>query len=336
MNETQAQWADNLSAAADYLGNGAIEVNMYETEIADMVRRDSVILTRVNVKPADGHPHRYFEQTAIAQGGFTDPRNIAPTATGPTRVERYAPIKGLTAQTNFGLFDTEVTRQQGQFARVEATDVEDVTNAIIRAAGPAIYAGTDTSLTTPTSVQFVGLVNQITNKSQIAFGASIIDGIKAKVASIMANPTYKVRPTAIYINPVLGDFIDREAKAQSIKLDSVNIAAGVTVQGINTQAGILPLISDPDIGFTTDTSYGFAAPGTNQANYLAFIVYEPWIEVPVINGGGENTSLLPRLFQLGLVGDLAAKYVGVWFASVIAKGGSYAHAMVAVTRALPQ
>lgn len=335
MNETQAQWASDLSAAADYLGNGAIEVNMYETEIADLVRRDSVALTRFDVKPATGHPHRYFEQTAIAQGGFTDPRNIAPTATGPTRVERTAMIKGLTAQTNFGLFDTEVTRQQGQFARVEATDVEDVTNAVIRTAGPAIWGGTDTSLTTPTSVQFVGLVNQITNKSQIASGASIIDGIKAKVASIMANPTYKVRPTAIYLNPILADFIDREAKAQSIKLDNVDVA-GVVVQGVRTQAGVLPLISDPDIGYATDNSYGFNAPAGGSANYFAFILTEPWIEVPVINGGGENTSLLPRLFQLGLVGDLAAKYVAVWFAALIAKGGSYAHAMVAVTRTLPQ
>ena len=334
MSETQAQWADPIKAAADYLGNGAIEVNMYETEIADLVRRDSVALTRFHKVPATGHPHRYFEQTAIAQAGFTDPRNIAPTPTGPTRVERYAGIKAITAQTNFGLFDTEVTRQQGQFARVEATDVEDVTNSIIRTAGPAIWFGTDTSLTTPTTTQFVGAVNQITNKSQIALGSSIIDGMKSKVASIMANPTYKVRPTAIFLNPLLADFIDREAKAQSIQLDNVDVA-GVVVQGLRTQAGVLPLISDTDINYTTDNSYGFVAPATGNANYLAFIVTEPWVEVPVINGGGDNASLLPRLFQLGLIGDLAAKYVGVYFASLIFKGASYAHAMVAVTRPLP-
>ena len=334
MNETQAQWADPIKAAADYLGNGAIEVNMYETEIADMVRRDSIALTRFHKVPATGHPHRYFEQTAIATGGFTDPRNIAPTATGPTRVERPAMIKAITSQTNFGLFDTEVTRQQGQFARVEATDVEDVTTAIVRTAGPALWAGTDTSLTTPTTIQFVGLINQITNKAQVGLGASIVDALKGKVASIMANPTYKVRPTAIYLNPVLSDFIDREAKAQSIKLDNVDVA-GVTVQGIRTQAGVLPLIPDPDIGYATDNSYGFTAPASQSANYFAFILTEPWIEVPVVNGGGENASLLPRLFQLGLVGDLAAKYVGVYFAAVIAKGASYAHAMVAVTRPLP-
>lgn len=335
MDEIQAQWADPMKAAADYLGNGAIETNMYESEIADLVRRDSIALQRFDRKPATGHPHRYFEQTAIATGGFTDPRNIAPTSTGPTRVERYAPIKALTAQTNFGLFDVEVTRQQGQFAKVEATDVEDVTSAIVVTAASAVWTGTDTNITTPTSIQFPGLVNQITNKSQVGVGVSIIDSIKAKVASIMANPTYKVRPTAVYMNPVLNDFLDREAKASSIKLDTM-IVAGVTVNAIATQAGVLPLISDPFIPYTTDNSYGFTAPGAGNANYFAFILTEAWVEMPIINGGGAGASLDPRLFQLGLVGDLAAKYVGVWFATIIAKGASYAHALVAVTRPLPQ
>jgi hypothetical protein len=330
----QAQFQD-LSAAADYLGNGAIEVNDYETEILDIVRRDSVAINRIGPIPAVGHPHRYFEQTAIAQAGFTDPRNIAPTPTGPTRVERFAPIKALVSQTNFGLFDTEVTRQQGQFARVEATDVEDVTNSIVGAAGNALWTGTDTSLTTPTTIQFVGAMNQITLKSQIGSGASIIDGLKAKVASMCANPSYRVRPTAIYINPVLGDFIDREAKANSIVLAQVNIAAGVTVNAINTQAGMLPLIPDPFLTYTTDTSYGFTAPATGSANYLAVIATESLIEMPVINGGGQNSSLLPRVFELGLIGDLNARKVGVWFVTSIWKAASYAHSVVAVTRSLP-
>lgn len=333
--QTGAVWADPMKAAADYLGNGAIEINMYEREIFDIVRRESVALQRFDRRLATGHPHRYFEQTAIAQAGFTDPRNIAPATTGPTRVERYAPIKALTAQTNFGLFDTEVTRQQGQFAQVEATDVEDVTSSIVVSAASAVWNGTDTSLTSPTSIQFPGLANQITNKSQIGIGASIIDATKAKVAAMMANQVYNVRPSAIYLNPVLADFIDREAKASSIKLETM-VVAGVTVTGVSTQAGILPLVSDPFIGAASDGSYGFTAPAAGQSNYFAFIVSEKFVEIPVINGGGEGASLDPRVFQLGMVGDLAAKVVGVWFATVIAKGASYAHAMLAVTRPTPQ
>jgi hypothetical protein len=58
-------------SAADYLGTGAIEVNDYEPVITDMVRRQSVALQRFKQVPATGQPHRYFEQTAIAQGAFT-------------------------------------------------------------------------------------------------------------------------------------------------------------------------------------------------------------------------------------------------------------------------
>src|SRR6185437_9845240 len=109
-----------IAAAADFLGNGAIEINKYESEIFDIIRRTSIALQRFDRKPATGHPHRYFEQTAIAAAGFTDPRNITPTPTGPSRVERSAYIKAITNQTNLSLFDVEVTKQQGQFAQVEA------------------------------------------------------------------------------------------------------------------------------------------------------------------------------------------------------------------------
>ena len=335
MQNATALWADPIKASADYLGNGAIEVNKYESEIADIVRRESIALGRIDKKLATGHPHRYFEQTAIAVAGFTDPRNISPSPSGPTRVERYAPIKALTAQTNFGLFDVEVTKQQGDFANVVATDIEDITSSIVVAEASAIWIGTDTNVTTPTSIQFPGLANQITQVSQIALGSSIVDGLKAKVAKMFANQTYKVRPTAIYVNPVLGDLIDREMKASNLQLQTV-VVAGVSVQSIETVAGRLPLIPDPYVPYTSDNSYGFTAPGSGNANYLAFILTEKWVEMPVINGGGAGSTLEPRLFTLGLLAGLQEQHVAVHFATIIAKGASYAHAMVAVTGPLPQ
>jgi hypothetical protein len=159
----RAQFQD-ISAAADFLGNGAIEVNRYESEIVDMVRRHSIFLQRVDRKPATGHPHRYFEQLAIASAAFTDPRNINPTPTGPNRVERAAFIKAITAQTNLSLFDVDVTRMQGQFAGLEAKDIEDIVNAILVAEAPAVWNGTDTSLSSPTTTQYVGLLSQITTQ----------------------------------------------------------------------------------------------------------------------------------------------------------------------------
>ncbi len=91
----KAQFLD-LHAAADFLGPGAIEVNRYQTEITDIVRRRGAFGQRIKQVPATGHPSRFFEQTAIvspsAATAFVDPRNIVATVGSPTRVERSLPL----------------------------------------------------------------------------------------------------------------------------------------------------------------------------------------------------------------------------------------------------
>jgi hypothetical protein len=50
----------DLMAAADYLGPGAgaVEVNRYQTEIFDIVRRRGAFGQRIKQVPATGHPSR--------------------------------------------------------------------------------------------------------------------------------------------------------------------------------------------------------------------------------------------------------------------------------------
>jgi len=328
-NFMAAAQAPNMQAAADYLGNGAIEVNMYESEIADIVRRDSITLDRIDNVMANGHPHRFFAESAIVTANFTDPRNITPTPGGPTRAEQAVYIKAIVAQTNFGLFDVDVTRQQGQFASVEAKDIEDITSACVVTASSAFWNGTATSIGDSTTQSYCGVLTQITNQYTIGLGVSIIDGLKSKVAAMVANVTQKVKPTGIYLNPILADLIDQEARAAHISLKEVTVA-GVVVSALQTQAGLLPLISEPYIPQDTTGSFGFAAPGSGNSNYFAAILAEKMIEMPHITGG--NGSKRPRIFQLGLLSGLQGQYVGVWFNSVVAKLPTYAHAIVAVVR----
>lgn len=319
---------NTMQAAADYLGTGAIEVPLYDTEIKDIVRRRSIFLDRVKKMKSSGYFHRYFEQTDIATGAFADPRNMNPATTGPTRVERPAAIKAITAKSSINIFDKLVTEQQGLFTSVIDKDIVDITNAVVRTSANAVWNGTDTSLSTPTTLQYMGLLRQITQTSTLTPGTSIIDGLKAMVAAMVANTTYDVKPTAIYLNPVLNDAIDKEAKAAHITLNQAVVGAGVTVNALNSQAGTLPLIGEPYIPFTTDTSYGFPAPPTGYSNYFAVIVMEEWIEMPYISGKTENPY--PMLFQLGLTNDLAGNFVSVQFNAVIAIAPSYAHAIVCV------
>lgn len=341
----------SLTAAADYLGNGAIEINKYQNEILDIVRRESPSVSRWKRVPSTGQPHRYFEETAIVAGQFVNITNGAalgqPTAGGPLRFERTVFIKALSAQTNLSLFDVDVTRQQGQFAYVESKDIADIAAGIARAEAFAVWNGSDTSLTTPTTNQYFGLLGQINQTAYIAMGASIIDGLKAQVAYMAANTDFRVRPTAIFINPVLGDYIDREAKAQKITLTE-EVVGGVNVNAIATQAGRLPLIPDPFLpsnGSGASNQYGFTTPTGSTHNYFAVIATEDMIELPYVHGGDGNPA--PRLFQLGLVGGLMGQYVSVMFNAIVAKGATgtsvpannytpastvYSHSVVAVNR----
>src|SRR5207237_52670 len=269
-----AQFLD-LQAAADFLGPGAVEVNRYQTEIFDIVRRRGAFGQRIRQVPASGHPSRFFEQTAIvsptAAAGFVDPRNIVATVGSPTRVERSLPLKALVSQINYNLFDMEVGAQQSQFAFLQAKDLSDSVEGLMRTHDVALWNGTDTSLGTPTTVQYFGAIGQIVaggNSHTVQTTESIVDGIKGVVAGMVANSSFEVRPTAIYANPVLLDLIDREVKtAYNVVLSTAEVAAGLRVKTLSTQGGDLPLISGWSLGYT-------GTPGSGTAVLHCYIVSE--------------------------------------------------------------
>ena len=104
----KAQFLD-LLAAADFLGPGAVEIDRYQTEITDIVRRRGVFGQRVRQVPATGHPSRFFEQTAIvaptAANAFVDPRNIVATVGSPTQTSSYRAVGPTHARPTSGLGD---------------------------------------------------------------------------------------------------------------------------------------------------------------------------------------------------------------------------------------
>jgi hypothetical protein len=322
----KAQFLD-LNAAADYLGPGAIEIERYQTEILDIVRRRGAFGQRIKQVPATGHPSRYFEETAIpsptAAQAFVDPRNIQPTLQSPTRVERSVPLKALVSQINYNLFDMEVGAQQSQFAYLQAKDLTDSVEGLLRTHDVALWNGSDTSLATPTTSQYFGVTGQIQsggNTTTIATTASIVDGFKSTIAQMVANSSFEVRPTAIYANPVLLDLIDREMKTEfNVVLSTAEITGGLRVKTLTTQAGELPLIPGWALSYT-------GTPGSGSAVLPAYIVTEDLIEYHWL------TDPNPRIFRLGLPSTLMTQSVVVKFGAPVVKGASYAHCEVLVDR----
>jgi hypothetical protein len=313
----------DISAAADYLGPGAIEINRYQTEIYDMIKRRFPFGQRIDHTPATGQPSRYFEQVAIPTAGFVDPRILSAVSSQPSRQERVVTLKAITAQINFGIFDVEVNQQQGQFAYLEAKDLTDTVDSVLKQHDQSLWTGTDTDLLVTTTFQYYGVSGQILNATQVgavpqtfnvAATGSLVNGVKTQVALMASRTDFEVRPSAAYANPVFLDLFDQEAKSFQLYFNKVEILPGVIVEAIPTQMGLLPLIADPAITYTGTT--------VGARTFSAFILSEDSVQYHWL------TNPLPRVFQLGLLQNLAAQYVVVKFGAPVVKGPGYAHSVV--------
>jgi hypothetical protein len=322
-----ATFAD-IHAAADFIGPGAIEVPLYQTEIFDICRRSSPFGQRIKQVPATGHPSRFFEQTAIPNpgtAGFMNPRSINPTVVQPTRTEMSVMLKAIVAQINYNLFDIELGDQQKQFAYLQAKDLVDTVSGVMVTHDVALWNGNEAGLTAQTTYQYMGCAAQIAaggNSVNIGETSSIVNGLKTAVANMVASNGYYVRPTAIYANPVLLDLIDQEMKSEfNVVLNTDNITGGVRVKMLSTQAGDLPLIPDWSLSYT-----GNPTLNNGSATLPAYIVTEDLIEYHWLGDPA------PRVFQLGLPNSLTYQYVAVKFGAPVVKGAGFAHCQVTVTR----
>ena len=323
-----AAFIDSMQGSADWMSPGAVLTNKYQSEIVDMVRRRLPFGQRIKHEPATGQPSRYFEQLSIPTGAFVDPRVLSATASQSKRVERYLTLKGISGQINYSLFDSEVNTIQGQFAYLEAKDLSDLIDGVLKVHDQALWTGSDTDLTYPTTAQYFGVSGQIVRATAvggvnqvvtIGSSASIVDGIKAQIAQMVARTDFEVRPTSIYMNPILIDKLELETKDQQQFFNESEIAPGVIVKTINTQVGPLPVVPDPSI--TNLNGNG----GLKQ--YASFIVTDSMIEYHWL------TNPLPRVFQLGLLSNLAAQFMVVKFGAVVVKGPAYAHSVILTERA---
>ena len=318
----------DISAAADFMGPGAIEVNRYQTEIFDLVRRRFVFGQRITTVPATGQPSRYFEQLAIPTAGMVNPRTLATgtSASEPVRVERPVYLKAITAAINYSIFDVEVNQQQGQFAYLEAKDLTDTVDAVLKLHDQELWTGADNDLVYSSSTDYYGVSGQIVNAadlggfyhgSVVAASGSLVNAVKTQVAQMASRTDFEVKPSALYMNPMFGDLFDQEAKSVQLYFNEVEVIPGVIVKALPTQIGLLPLIPDPAI---------VNLPSGGLTQYTGFIISEEFVEYHYL------TSPVPRVFQLGLVGNLAAQFVVLKFGAPVAKGAGYCHGYIRAIR----
>ena len=189
-----------------------------------------------------------------------DPRNIVAPLVTPTRVERSVPLKALVAQINYNLFDMELGQQQSQFAYLQAKDLTDTVEGVLRTHDVSLWNGTDTSLSSPTTAQYFGAAGQIAaggNTVTIGTTQSIVDGLKSTIAQMLANSSIGIVRYCDHLCRSGAAGFDRQPR------DEDGVQRGVTrtrrrlheggpylVKTLSTQAGDVPLIPEWTLSYT--------------------------------------------------------------------------------------
>jgi len=318
LDNISAQFVDFAAAAAatDAMGNGFVHVHALEPEILDLTKKRGVMLQRIKTRKATGHPTRYLEVSAAQDtAAFKDPRNLATTYGGPTRIEKAAFVKAITNGINFGHFDMEVNNQQGIFTSLDSEDLDDMVGNVLRLQDAKLWTGSDTALANPTTNEYVGLLTQITQTATIASGTTITQAIRAEVARLDADTGHKVRPSIIVMNPLTQNIMEEEeiAADNTRKFYEVEVVAGIKVLGIMTCMGILPIIADPFLPVNTVE--------TNKVHKIAILTEDLLTRYYV-------GSDIPRVFQMGTDESLVKKYMALQYDCIVAKGASYAHTIL--------
>jgi hypothetical protein len=228
----------------------------------------------------------------------------------------------------FGLFNQQVA-DIGLNRNLQAKDTVDMLTAVQRTHDKALWAGTDvvdgSQIGNGTTLQYVGIPKQITSSVVVvASDASIVDAMRLEVAKMVANQTYDIRPSAIYLHPLALHAIEQEVKQAQNTMAQVEVVPGVKVNAIQTAAGLLPLI--PDFDLTVDPAWASSATA-GETNYPFVILTESLMEYHWVG----SPSI--QVFTLGEVSDLKTDIVAVKFGAPVVKLGNVAHKRGVIQRA---
>lgn len=315
---------------ADYNTSHYWEFPQFQDGMLDLLNRKVTILNRIMTTPATGYPSRWKEQTKLPHNaGFVNVRtgradgkyDKASIDEDYGRVERVAYLKCLTSQIKYNLFDKELVAQQGNEAQLLEKDMNDMFVDFSKTQNNALWNGAATSAEDSTSVEYSGILTQVTNKIKEATpfdfttksGTRITDAIRKQIAQQQTDLTYDVWPTAVYANPLTiqrieDEELSRDGTRYIIPNDMV-LENGWKVDSINTAIGKIPIIPDPYIKLDTTTTAG-------KTTHTVAVVNESLIERHYL------TTPVPRIFKMSLDSTLIDDYIALLFDCVVVKGGS--------------
>ncbi len=318
-----------LQAASNYpnpMYNSGHNIHMavFEDTIYDYLNRR---LSTFNVIPsyqATGPSHLWFEQTKIPQNvQFSNPRNLEykPTDDDYGREPRSAIIKCMTSKFSVPFFDTLAARQQGELPDFVTKDLQDWLWAFDRFINEKLLFGSDTSLETPTTNEYVGITKQITNrpvreKTETRTITDVIETEIANMESDTVNVTSNDASLVLLMNSKTQDLWVKQERARTnntFRVERNEFRPGFNIPYITTAKGDIPIITENYLPTVDNNS-----DGTNDHTIL--LVDRSKIERRYIG------SPTPMVFPWNMGNDqLSDDKLAVLFDTVIVRNAGKAH-----------
>ncbi len=315
----KAQFAD-LQAATSFV-EGAIIIDEFDDEIFDDVLREHPVWGRITKRPAPGETTGGFDQTAVGAARTSDPRSLGFTATTETRLARTRQtVKAIVTNREFGIFDRSVGMQQARpFSDLTDKDVADMNTAVMDTWNTTFYEGD--AVGDPT--EFNGL-RDFLGGDIISIGAtaSVASGLDDAILDMVNRSDRGVRPTAIYTNAKVVQFLIREFELVGDLLRTEQILVNGSPRQLfvlPTAIGMIPLF--PDV-------YNASIAGTPTL-YPTFILTERLVRWEFVRVLG-NANPMPRTFEIALANDLDQEFTTVMFGALEVLGGTVHHKYVQV------
>ena len=325
MKMAQVRQQERLSAATTPTLNEGhnIHLAIFEDTIHDYLRRDVSIYNWVPSLEATGQPTMWFDQTKMPSNEqFSSPTTLAYKEIDADygRVAKSAMIKCITSKFNVPFFNTLVSKQQKALPDFVQKDIQDWAISFKRFVNTKLYYGSDTNLATPTTNEYMGIMTQITNTATRAKGdtTNITDLLETEVASMESdtvNATGSNGDLAFFMNPMTMDLWVKQERAinSNFRPEIAEVVPGFSVPAIRTAKGLIPVVVDPYITVTDNTS-------NSSYDHTILLLNKRMIERRYVG------SADPMVFPWNMGNDqLTDDKLAVLFDCVICRAASTAH-----------
>lgn len=299
-------------------------LSIFEDMIYDYQLRRLSVFNIIPSYEANGPAHMWVEQSKLPDNTqFSDPRNLTYKAIDDDygRLPTSAIIKCITSKFSVPYFDTLAAKQQGAMPDFVAKDLNDWLFMFDKFINTKMIYGSDTSLSTPTTLEYMGLTKQITNapvRAKTETTRTLTDVIETEVAKLDSdtlNTAISDANLVLLMNTRTTDLWVKEERARSgnFRPYTNEFKPGFKVPSIVTSRGEIPIITENFLNVVDNT-------GNTSTDHTVILLDRSKVERRYI--GSANPSVFP--WNTGN-DQLSDDKLAVLFDTLIVRNGAKSH-----------